>query len=150
MLQADCPNTADAQTKHKPQLKDPSEDRLAARGKSFCYSPAFLPAQRDAGNVCLQAGLHSRSTTTEQTTLAEVHHHHHTPGSRRAAAARADHHLMGSTAHLTGCPGARARPRSAPGNPPAAPRALLTPWRPRTAAKFSLSALGRYNRMRAE
>lgn len=150
MAQANCPNTADAQTKHKPQLKDPSEDRPAARGKSFCYSPAFLPAQCDAGNVCLQAGLHSRSIVTEQTTLVEVHHHHHTPGSRRAATARADRHLTGSTAHPMGCLGARARPRSAPGNLLAAPRALLTPWRPRTAAKFSSSALGRYNRMRAE
>ena len=63
--QADCPNTFDAQVKHKTQLTDPSEDRPAASGKSFCYLPAFFPAQHDAGKVDLQAGFCSRSAANK-------------------------------------------------------------------------------------
>jgi len=63
--QADRPNPTDAWTKHKSQLTDPGEDRLAAREKSFGYSAASSPAQHDAGNICSQAGLHGRGAATE-------------------------------------------------------------------------------------
>lgn len=98
-------------------------------------SPAF-PQPHTVLAHGLQAGLGS----TAQRVLAEWSHQHWqsspTPQAAGTAGVAMDH------------PAAGAHP--GPGNPASSPRSSAYPWASGTAAKCSLSALGRYGRMRAE